>query len=126
MSVRSSLHEIINTKEKADIFMKLLKQDPPVEPKETTWSSSIPLPDRKLSLAEFIAWQEADPGETIEDHLAWAQRLLDGSVKEPFHDGDCNNNAFTCCLCLLQRFLEEYGEYCWLQGFIKKDGKFIK
>jgi len=69
---------------------------------------------RKYTFIEFIAAQEGDDFNVIEDHnLGWARSFVKGmgDLPNPKHEGDCTKENYTCTLCVYELYLKEYREY---------------
>ena len=71
--------------------------------------------NRKMNFVEFIAWQESEDDNTINED--WLQHwysivkefLVSDSIEK--HFGDCTKNPCPCQLCTLETLLKEYKEY---------------
>ena len=79
----------------------------------------------KYTLAEFIAALESEDFDSIDSKwLTWANgqmiNLLHPLSRQK-HDGDCTKQPFTCSLCLLQHYLEDYKQYFFNEEAWRKD-----
>ena len=60
------------------------------------------------SFYEFVRWAANNFEEPASKE--WADSWFN-SINNDIHNGDCTNHPYTCNICLLESFLNEYAEY---------------
>jgi hypothetical protein len=66
-----------------------------------------------LNIVEWASREYVASTDYFENYLRMA-------TEEPFHQGDCTNQPWTCVLCCLEDIMKEYREYCAELGAIKE------